>query len=188
LHRAAPLIKMPTMKPGDTPTITSHPPERRRRTEIRMCHGCCCCCCCLHTVGGIIGAGIAPAFGKNNRMPITYYYDEEDGVALPNIAKAGVSAVKVFWLLSLVAALLGALIGAALGREGFGVGLVILALVFPAVQLGSALITLAWMALSFRSDKSFQLWQIGKIILGLVVGAVVGVLAMVAFGVLMSMH
>ena len=171
LHDAALPIRIPTMNTADTPTIVSHPPERRRRTEIRMCHGsACCCCCCLHTVGGIIGSAVAPAFGK-------------DDVAGPNIAKSEVSAVKVFWLLSLAAALLGALIGALIGmNEGaVDVGLVILAMVFPAVQLVIAIITLIWLAMSSRQDKSFQAWQIGKITLGLFVGTGAGSLAMWAW-------
>src|SRR4051794_40727150 len=134
-----------------TPTLECHPPERRRRTEIRMCHGsCCCCCCCLHTVGGIIGAGVAPTFGKNYRVPFPYSPDEEYELAEPNIAKPGVSAVRVFWLLSLAAAILGAAISVTGGRESLLIGLVILAMVFPAVQLGVAIITLLWMALSSR--------------------------------------
>src|SRR5438105_3692403 len=39
-----------------------HPPERRRRSVIVASPSCCCCCCCcLHTVGGLVGAGIASA-------------------------------------------------------------------------------------------------------------------------------
>src|SRR2546426_4106519 len=175
------------MNPAAPPTIESHPPERRRRTEIRMCHGsACCCCCCLHTIGGIIGSAVAPAFGKKHRMPIHYYYDEEGDVAVPNIAKTGVSAVKVFWFLSLAAAIVGALIGAMVGhRDGFLIGLFSLVMAFPAAQLVCAIITLIWLALSSRQDKSFQLWQLGKITLGLVVGTAAGILAMVVIGAMM---
>jgi hypothetical protein len=137
-------------------------------------------------VGGIVGAGVAPAIGKNNPMPLNTYYDEEYDVSIPNIARPGVSAVKVFWFLSLGAAILGTLIGAAYGGEGFIVGLVILALVFPAVQLVAALITLFWLALSSRPDKSFQLLQIGKLTLGLVIGTVAGIVGMIGIGVILS--
>src|SRR5260370_42138891 len=64
LHDGTLSNRIPIMKTADIPTIECHPPERRRRTGIRMCHGCCCCCCCcLHTVGGILGAVIAPKLG-----------------------------------------------------------------------------------------------------------------------------
>jgi hypothetical protein len=175
------------MKPPADFRLESHPPERRRRsTETLMCGCCCCCCCCLHTVGGIIGAAVAPAFGKNSRLPLHYYYDEEFDIAVPDIGKTGVSAVKVFWLISLVLALVGAMLGCAVGREGIIIGLIILALVYPGVQLGSGIIVLIWLALSVRHDKSFQLKQTGKIILGLFVGTAAGIMAMVAIGVLFS--
>ena len=178
---------MPNMKTADTPTMASHPPERRRRTEIRMCHGsACCCCCCVHTVGGIIGAAVAPAFGKNNRMPIHYYYDEDLDISVPNVAKPGASAVKVFWFLSLGTAILGTMLGALAGREGFLIGLFTFAMGFPALQLGCAVVTLIWLGLSSRPDKSFQSWQIGKIAIGLFVGTAAGILAMVVLAVLMS--
>jgi hypothetical protein len=175
------------MSTADTPTIESHPPERRRRTEIHMCHGsCCCCCCCLHTLGGIIGSAVAPGYGKNNRMPITSYYDEQPDTVDPNAPQTGASAVQVYWILSLVGAILGAWVGAMQGGEGFIIGLVILAMVFPAVQLVMAIITAIWLGASSRPDRSFQLGQIGRITLGLVVGTVVGILTMVVIGVVMS--
>jgi len=175
------------MKPAPEFQLESHPPERRRRsTETLMCGCCCCCCCCLHTVGGIIGAAVAPAFGKKSRLPIHYYYDEEFDISVPDIGRTGFSAVKIFWLISLVLAVLGALLGAIGGGESFIIGLVILALVYPAVQLASGLVVLVWLALSTRHDKSFQLKQTGKIILGLFVGAAAGIMAMVGIGVLFS--
>ena len=174
------------MNTTDPIQFESHPPERRRRTETLMCGCCCCCCCCLHTIGGLIGSAVAPAFGRKNRMPIHYYYDEEFDVALPSVAKTGASAVKVYWIISLVCAILGAMMGCAGGGSGIVIGLIILALVFPAVQLGSAIIVLIWLALSSRDDKRYQLKQIGKITLGLFLGAVAGILTMVVIGVMMS--
>jgi hypothetical protein len=210
------------MKLTDTPTIECHPPERRRRTEIRMCHGsCCCCCCCLHTVGGIVGAVIAPNLGTQatawSHLSLIAYWEEEEfqsgqayGAkgdpqaitekvpaapahpvmrpgAVPNIAKPGISAVQVFWLLSLALTVLGAFIGIAQeGGSGFIVGLVILALVFPAVQLVSAILVALWLSVSARQDKWFQLRQVGKITLGLFLGTVAGILAMIVIGVLWS--
>jgi hypothetical protein len=209
------------MKTADTPTIECHQPERRRRTEIRMCHGsCCCCCCCLHTVGGIVGAVIAPKLGGRStawsHLSLIEDWDEEDfqpgpapgaaadweaitekaptalprpvlsSSAMPTIASAGVSAVSVFWLLTLAASILAALIGAAQGGGGFIVGLVILLLVFPAVQLTCAIIVGVGFACTSRPDKWFQLKQLGKLTLGLFLGTVAGILAMVVIGVIMS--
>lgn len=168
----------------------SHPPERRRRTETLMCGCCCCCCCCLHTVGGIIGSAVAPAFGRGNRMPITYYYDDEWDIQMPVITRPGVSAVKVFWVLSLIAAIVWAFASVLIEHrdpmEGLLIGLVILALVYPAIQLGCAIVILFWMVCSSRQDRSYQLKQTGKILVGLVVGTIGGILAMVGIGIVMS--
>src|SRR6516162_9243133 len=47
--------------------LTAHPPERRRRRSmVTHCGCCCCCCCCLHTVGGLIGAAIGSAPGRDD--------------------------------------------------------------------------------------------------------------------------
>jgi hypothetical protein len=213
---------MPVMNPAETPRIECHPPERRRRADVHMCHGsCCCCCCCLHTLGGIVGAVIAPKLGGRStawsHLSLIEYWEEEDdepgptGAAgrdaiieempisrprravspriVPNIAGRGVSAVKVFWLLSLAASIVGALIGLARGSGGgLIVGLIVLLLVFPAVQLLCAVITLTWLALSSRPDQSFQLRQVGKLTLGLFLGTLAGIVAMVGIGALMSLH
>ena len=52
-------------------TVITHQPERRRqRASVPAQAGgccCCCCCCCLHTVGGLIGAAVAPTLGSGNR-------------------------------------------------------------------------------------------------------------------------
>lgn len=166
--------------------IQIHPPERRRRTETLMCGCCCCCCCCLHTVGGIIGSAVAPAFGKKDRLPIYYYYDEELDAEVPAIQTPGISAVRLYWILSLAFALIGALLGVLGGGEGFVIGLVILAMVYPAVQLAGVIVTLIVLAASNRPDKSRQLWQLGKITLGLFVGTAAGIMAMVAIGVMLG--
>lgn len=147
---------------------------------------------------------MAPTFGKNNRMPLNYYYDEEHDVALPIVAKTGVSAVKMYWLLTLICSMLGGIVTVGImlsqrgGRAQIGgrgdilgslvFGIVLLVMAFPAVQLGSAFITLIWLAASSRQDRSYQLGQLGKITLGLFVGAGAGIVAMVAVGVMLSMR
>ena len=106
--------------------------------------------------------------------------------AMPDIARTGVSAVKVFWLLSLAASVLGALYGFTLGRDGFIIGLVLLLLVFPALQLVCAIIVGIGFACTSRPDKWFQLKQLGKLTLGLFLGTVAGIVAMVVIGVILS--
>jgi hypothetical protein len=176
------------MKPSPAVVIESHPPERRRRTETLMCGCCCCCCCCLHTIGGLIGSAIAPAFGRKDRLPLHYYYDEEYGIELPSIARGGMSAVPVFWMLTGVFAVLVMFLSMlSSGRgESIVVGLIILALTFPGVQLAAAVCVAIWLGISQRHDKAYQFKQLGKITLGLVLGTVAGILAMVAIGVMMS--
>jgi hypothetical protein len=59
---------------------------------------------------------------------------------------------------------------------------IILALCLPAVQLGSAFVTGLILLLSSRADKYYQLRQLGKITLGIVLGTGVGIVAMVGIG------
>ena len=173
------------MKPLTPIHFESHPPERRRRTETLMCGCCCCCCCCLHTVGGIVGSAVAPAFGKKNPLPIHYYYDEEWDIQVPDVARPGISAVKLFWMITLVLSIIGVLMSCAGGGDGIVVGLVIIAMVFPALQLGSAFFTLLTLLIAQRDDRRFQLRQLGKITLGLFVGTLAGIMAMVGIGLMM---
>ena len=70
--------------------------------------------------------------------------------------------------------------------EAVVVGLVMLALTFPGVQLAAAVVCAIWLGLSSRHDKPHQFKQLGKITLGLVLGTIAGILAMVAIGVMMS--
>ncbi len=86
------------------------------------------------------------------------------------------SAAALFWYISLVAGALGLLYAiAAGGGSGLLVGVVILLLVFPAVQLGAAVIALGVVLFSGRSDSGHQMRQLGKITLGLVIGTLLGV-------------
>jgi hypothetical protein len=64
----------------------SHLPERRRQGSTTLYAGCCCCCCCccLHTVGGLIGAAIAPSIGSG-RPPSLFHYDEEEASLAPTL-------------------------------------------------------------------------------------------------------
>jgi hypothetical protein len=66
-------------------TVTVHPPEHGRRANVpAQAGGCCtcCCCCCLHTVGGIVGAVIAPRMGQKpaawSHLALIEEWDDED--------------------------------------------------------------------------------------------------------------
>lgn len=154
-----------------------------------MCHGsCCCCCCCLHTIGSVIGAAVAPAIGSGSPMPLMFYYDEDTGEKVPDIRKPGLSAVALFWWLVAAFSALGCVFGLAAGRaaEGLLVSSVIVLMVFPAIQLLAAIVTLIVYAIWPRPDKARQLKQLGKITLGVVLGTIAGIGIMVAIGVMIS--
>ncbi len=168
---------------ADKLQIEAHAPERGKRAGVvTVGCGCCCCCCCLHTIGGLIGAAAAPAFGAG-AAPTPFHYDLDDlDVELPSLAKPGHSAISLYWLTFLVLTGLGGLIALANGV----VGLVVLVLVLPLVQLGAVLVAAVLLALSPRSVKDGQLWTLGKIALGLVVGAGFGVASMFGIAFLVS--
>ncbi len=163
--------------------MEAHAPERRkRRGAVTASCGCCCCCCCLHAIGGLIGAAVAPVFGAG-AAPTPFHYDvDDDDAELPPLTKPGLSAIAVYWIAFLVLTALGALIALANGV----VGVVVLVLALPLVQLGAAFVALPILASSPRSVESGQLWQLGKIALGLVVGTGLGVASMFGVAVLMG--
>lgn len=168
-------------------TIQKHEPERRRKAVTTLHCGCtCCCCCCLHTVGSIVCAAIAPAMGKGNPLPLTYYYDDEAGIQIPLVKKPGFSAVTIFWwvlcFLIFLCFAYGILVEGGHGDSVLVTGVVVL-LVFPGLQVVSAVITLIVFAVWPRYDKMYQLGQLGKLTGGVFVGAVLGILAMVGIGI-----
>ena len=122
-------------------------------------------------------------------MPLTYYFDEETGKEYPLIKKPGFGAVTIFWwilaLLTFLSFAYGILAGRGDGGAVLITGIVVL-LVFPALQLISAVITLIVFAVWPRPDKLYQLAQLGKITLGVVIGTVVGVALMFGIGVAFS--
>lgn len=88
------------------------------------------------------------------------------------------SAAALFWYLSLSAGMVGLFLAMLTGDTGLLGGLLILAMVFPAVQLVAAVIVLFVFLFSTRSDRGAQLSQAGKITGGLVAGTLVGFGAM----------
>jgi hypothetical protein len=77
------------MKP--TPVVFKvHGPERRRRAFVNLqvgLGGCCsCCCCCLHTIGGLIGAIVAPSIGAEEG-PSVHSNSKDEGVHLAHVSR-----------------------------------------------------------------------------------------------------
>jgi hypothetical protein len=169
--------------------IQKHAPERRRKAVTTLHCGCtCCCCCCLHTVGSIVCAAVAPALGKGGPMPLTHYYDDEDGIQIPSIKRPGFSAVTIFWWVTCFLIFLcfayGILQegGGGGGGENILITGVVVLLILPGLQLFSAAITLFVFLCWPRYDKSYQMGQIGKISAGVVIGSLLGILAMTVIG------
>jgi hypothetical protein len=98
----------------------------------------------------------------------------------------GPSAVSLFWWTSLIFAALGLVIAVFNGAEGFLIGGVILLMVFPGVQLAAAVVAALVLAISSRPDKGRQLRQVGKIILGMIIGTIAGILTMTGLTVLFT--
>ncbi len=170
-------------------TFEKHAPERRRKAVTTLHCGCtCCCCCCLHTIGSIVCAAVAPAIGAKSRMPLTYYWDDVAQEEIPlttTIKKPGLSAVTVFWWVScfliFVCFAIGIVSEGGRGESLLITGVLVL-LFFPIMQLIAAVITLIVFACWPRYDKMYQLKQLGKIAGGVVLGTIVGVLAMTVIG------
>ena len=167
---------------GSLVQIEQHQAERRRRAVTTM-YGCgcscCCCCCCLHSLGSLIGAAIAPTAGTGAPMTLTDYYDDEAGDLVPDVRKPGISAVAVHWWI--VAALCAASFVVPISGESIGLAVCVFA--FPALQLASVFVTLVIIAVWPRPDKMYQLRQLGKITLGMILGTLAGLLVMaVLFG------
>jgi hypothetical protein len=180
--------------------IEKHAPERRRRPAVTTLHcgcSCCCCCCCLHSLGGVLVAAIAPAVGPKAPLPITYYYDEQTETKVKEVGKPGFPSVLVFWWVFMVLCLLAVLAGTILfhgssgAREsdwllGIVISLVVLLLIMPGLQIAALVITFIAVACMPRRDKAYQFVQLGKIGLGIIVGSVAGVLAMMGIGALLG--
>jgi hypothetical protein len=183
----------------DVIQVTAHPAERRRMRSGAPAQAgqCCCCCCCLHTIGGLIGAAVGPTVGPMRRRDLARtaeaadyddeFWDARQGRPLP--PRAGVSAVAVYWLSVLALcgigggiALLQTVAGEADAPLVWGFGLV---LFFPAVQLAAALPPAVYLLISRRPDRWIEFGQLGRIVAGLVLGTIIGILAMVAIGVVL---
>jgi hypothetical protein len=179
-------------RPASLPiSIIAHPPERGRSRSLAPAQAgasCCCCCCCLHSVGAVIGAAIAPIYGRRPAKPTQ---EEEDYADFPRALAGGsenrMSAVSLFWLSNLALAGLfvvgSGIIAGVNGNADFaanlfmaGLGLVML---LPALLLVAAAVAGFILAVSSRPDKMYQIGRLGRITLGTVIGTVAGTLPMV---------
>jgi hypothetical protein len=102
----------------------------------------------------------------------------EDGREI-SLRKPSLSAVRIFWWMSLILVFGGLILMS--GSEGPLFAVVVGLLILPAIQLGAAFVTAIIVSAGCEGpDKSYQLRQLGKLTGGLVAGAVVGILVMVA--------
>lgn len=141
----------------------------------------------------MIGAAVAPAFGRNRANFPTRYrllveeYEELDTDVLPAgrpppefLRKRGASGVAVYWWALLALVVVAIVLGGVSGKEaGIGMALLGLALGLPALQLAASVVAALVMVASVREDKKYQLIQVGKITLGTFAGTVLGIIAMV---------
>ncbi len=165
-----------------TVQIEHHPPERRRRSVVTMHQGCCCCCCCccLHSVGGLIGAAVAPTsllarlgFGRRDRTdtPVSAH------------PKPRTSAAAIYWwsfctLILLCAIYILYYYPSDLHAIEFG-GLVVL-FFLPMLQLFSSMISFWVVEFCLSREKQDAAHaEIGEITIGSFVGAAAGMGLMV---------
>lgn len=152
-------------------SIQRHPPERQRRAPVAApAGGCCCCCCCLHAIGGLIGAGVA---SPSKTPPPEVPPASADGVAeVPDH-----SAAKLYWSLVIIASAIVA--ASASASDEAGVGLLILALLLPGVQLGASFLAAIVLLCSKRDDRFHRLRHLGKITLYAFAGGLIGMVLMI---------
>jgi len=100
--------------------------------------------------------------------------------------RSGPSGVKIFWWTLLVLVVGGLLLSVLSGREGLIVGGIIIALILPILQLGAAMVAVVVVAVAGGSTRRYQLWQLAKLVLGVVVGSGLGILIMWGLYLLMT--
>lgn len=129
-----------------------HPPERQPATGgcPRCCCGSCCCCCCLHTLGGLFAAA---------------------AVTWETESPQGRSVVWRYWMFLMVSAGAAFLLST-LARSTAGMGVFVLLLFLPVVQLVASIFTLIWVLIR-REDVpggSAKMDALVKITFGLLWG------------------
>jgi hypothetical protein len=159
---------------GTSPiTLRAHPPERQSSSVV-VASPSCCCCCCLHSLGGLIGAGIGSA-GSRGRSAVGVYW-------LVLFLLAVVTETGSILLLFVEETKSGVTVMGSQFESGIGAGLLILIMAAPAVQLAASIVAAIVVAIdwgpTFVDDQNARLGAIGRITLGTVIGTGIGVLFM----------
>jgi streptolysin S family bacteriocin protoxin len=152
-------------------SVTRHPPERRRSPITLAAAGCCCCCCCccVHSILGLVGAGLGSA-RKSGETPPRY------GIAPPKAKteeelKAAIgssrSAVGLYWMtLVVLTVATGAVTG--FNSRGSEAGFAIFCVVglgLPLIQLAASLVALVIVMVGPFKSRGAAGEQIGMITL-----------------------
>lgn len=202
---------MPSRDLAVSPIVfVAHLPERGyARSAVPAQAGgccCCCCCCCLHTLGGLIGAAVAPAWGGRRRYRdqeeqdyddfrssanARYSFDRDEEVEVQS--RRGPSAVLTFWLSLVALVVLGLIIGPLWGitqnggpnggQNGFFIAVFLIVMGLPLLQLAAAAVSAIILASFNGMNRGNEFRRLGKISLGAIVGTVAGLLIMVVLGV-----
>ena len=155
-------------------SIQRHPAERGARGSAVAPAGqcCCCCCCCLHSIGGLVGAVSAfPAKLPAEVIPPASI----DGSPRP----ASYSASKHYWVTVLL--MCAFVVGWNLAVERHPSNeeaILIIALVFPAIQLAASVVAAIVLGFSKRPGRDQRLRHLGKITLRAFLGGMIGVVLM----------
>ncbi len=165
-------------------TFERLPPERRIAAPSAASAGscCCCCCCCLHTVGSLIGALSA----KVPQPPVETVPTAVVGTdnAAPNYRIAKEYWVTVLILTTVVLPVVLVVLADADVNDDFGVWALLAAMVFPGVQLAaSVVVALRNHFFSKRPGEKERMNHLAIITGRAFLGAMIGVLVMVFFGV-----
>jgi hypothetical protein len=171
--------------------LQRHPPERRERQArgVMLYSCCCCCCCCLHSFGAAIGA----ALGGNYRGGTNPFAESLLPSATQEPPRRMPSTQGIYWTSLLIAIVLSLVvaIGWSLMESGttrtpripellLGMGFLFI-LTAPAWFLAALPIMAVRIAVDpgTRADSRYW-WSLGRITLGIVLGTLGGIAAMLA--------
>jgi hypothetical protein len=181
----------------DLPAVVlkSHPPERLIRAMARgevaacCCCGACCSCCCLHSLASLAGAVVGtyhpadrPGPGAKKAPPAGLRDDELDEPADAALAELRPRLVvtPIFWRTAAALAVLTILVlPTAWAELNLPFGILMLILFLPGVLLCGSAISALVIAGHPTLRGDIREWKrLGWITLGIVAGALVGVLLM----------
>jgi hypothetical protein len=141
-------------------------PERQASQPNAAAGGaCCCCCCCLHSVGGLIGAAVAQP-------------DKESSLDTEEKSGLNLSGRQPYWMSVLISCLVVFMLTLVSADGEALVGLFVLAMFGPGIQLVASLFAAFAVGNSKDGAAKPRLRHIGRMTLYSVVGAVVGGITM----------